>query len=66
MSAEVSIPQPRVAADKHLQPVQMSSVDAGVALGCTGCEARLQLPLEPVAPMLDAVGDFVRRHAPCQ
>jgi hypothetical protein len=66
MSAEVSIPQPRLAADAYPQPVEVAAVDSGVALGCTGCRAELRLPLEPVAPMLDAVGDFVLRHAPCQ
>jgi hypothetical protein len=67
MSAEVSFPHPRVAVDNlPLQPVEISSEGGGVALGCSGCRAELRLPLEPVAPMLDAIGDFVRRHGPCQ
>jgi hypothetical protein len=67
MSAEVSFPRPRVAVDNlPLQPVEISSDGGGVALGCSGCHEELRLPLEPVAPMLDAVGDFVRRHGRCQ
>jgi hypothetical protein len=65
MSAELSVPMPRIAGD-HPQPVEVTAVGSGVALGCSGCSAELRLSLEPVAPMLDAVGDFVRRHAPCQ
>ena len=64
MSTDFSVPQPRLPADA--EPVRVSSVGGGVALGCTGCSAELRLPLEPVSPMLDAVGDFVRRHAACQ
>ncbi|MDX6197409.1 MAG: hypothetical protein QOJ79_560 [Actinomycetota bacterium] len=60
MSADVSLPAPRQ------QPVEVMSVDSSVALGCSGCHEELRLPLEPVAPMLDAIGDFVRRHAACQ
>jgi len=63
---ETSIPRPRQAADDAPQPVEVAAVDTGVALGCTGCRTELQLPLEPVTPMLDAVGEFVRRHAACQ
>ena len=67
MSTDFSVPSPRVAPDAYpAQPVEVSAVGGGVALGCTGCRAELRLPLEPVTPMLDAVGDFVRRHAPCQ
>ncbi|MDT7572178.1 MAG: hypothetical protein QOE05_2352 [Actinomycetota bacterium] len=67
MSAEVLFPHPRVAADDlPPQPVEMNAVGADVALGCTGCSTELRLPLEPVPPMLDAVGDFVRRHALCR
>jgi hypothetical protein len=67
MSTDFSVPYPRTPADDYpAQPVDVSSAGGGVALGCTGCRAELRLPLEPVTPMLDAVGDFVRRHAPCQ
>ena len=67
MSIDFSIPRPRHAADDlPVQPVEMTAVGGDVALGCTGCSTELRLPLEPVAPMLDAVGEFVRRHAPCQ
>jgi hypothetical protein len=67
MSAELSFPRPRVTVDEAPpQPVEVLSVDSDVALGCSGCQEELRLPLEPVTPMLDAVGDFVRRHAPCQ
>ena len=62
--SEISVPLPRVAADNR-EPVEVTAVDTGVALGCTGCRTELRLPLEPVTPMLDAVGDFVRRHATC-
>jgi hypothetical protein len=67
MSAEVAIPLPRGGSDElHSQPVDIQAVGGGVALGCSGCRAELRVPLEPVAPLLDAVGDFVRQHAPCQ
>jgi hypothetical protein len=65
MSAEVSLPTPR-SAEALRQPVEVLAVDSSVALGCSGCREELRLPLEPVAPMLDAIGEFVRRHAPCQ
>ena len=67
MSTELSTPHPRRAGGSlPSQPVEVQAVDSGVALGCTGCRDELRLPLEPVTPMLDAVGDFVRRHATCQ
>jgi hypothetical protein len=65
MSAEVSLPTPRPADDLR-QPVEVLADDSSVALGCSGCQEELRLPLEPVPPMLDALGEFVRRHAPCQ
>jgi hypothetical protein len=66
MSRHVFFPRPRLAEDgSRPQPVEVAAVDSGVALGCSGCRAELRLPLEPVTPMLDAVGDFVRRHAAC-
>ena len=66
MSAEVSLPLQRAADEPPAQPVEVRSVDSSVALGCSGCGEELRLPLEPVAPMLDAIGEFVRRHGPCQ
>jgi hypothetical protein len=66
MANDVSLPRPRLATDgAPRQPVEVAAVDSGVALGCSGCRAEVRLPLEPVTPMLDAVGDFVRRHATC-
>jgi hypothetical protein len=66
MSAEVAIPMPRGSDELHPQPVEVLTTGGGVALGCSGCRAELHVPLEPMAPMLDAVGEFVRQHAPCQ
>jgi hypothetical protein len=65
MSAEISLPLPRTDALPP-QPVEVVAVDSDVALGCSGCDAELRLPLEPLKPMLDAVSEFVHRHGPCQ
>jgi hypothetical protein len=51
---------------RRAEPVEVLPVDTGVALGCSGCSEELRLPLEPVSPMLDAVGDFLHRHSTCR
>ena len=66
MSAGMSVPEPRApVCELRLVVPAAEPDDEVVVLVCGGCEAELRHALEPVTPLLDAVGDFVREHTTC-
>ncbi|MBK5306123.1 MAG: hypothetical protein JJD92_05490 [Frankiaceae bacterium] len=65
MSAGMSVPDPRAPVSELSLVVPAPADDQLVVLVCGACRGELRHALEPVTPLLDAVGDFVRAHTSC-